>query len=101
MRSLGTATKSSPCLPQLEKARVQQRRPNAAKIKNKQTNKNLKNKKMTQDGLVMAGRPWNWGFEPWDISPNSQPPGMEEGLETEFNHMANDSVNHPYVMKPQ
>lgn len=56
---------------------------------------------MTQDGLVRPGRPWDWGFEPWDISPNSQPLGMEEGLETEFNHMANDSVNHPYVMKPQ
>ena len=33
MRSLRTATKSSPHLPQLEKARVQQRRPNAAKNK--------------------------------------------------------------------
>ena len=30
MRSLRTATKSSPRSPQLEKARVQQRRPNAA-----------------------------------------------------------------------
>ena len=33
MRSLRTATKSSPHLPQLEKARAQQRRPNAAKKK--------------------------------------------------------------------
>ena len=33
MRSLRTTTKSSPCSPQLEKARVQQRRPNAAKNK--------------------------------------------------------------------
>ena len=33
MRSLCTATKSSPRSPQLEKARVQQRRPNAAKNK--------------------------------------------------------------------
>ena len=33
MRSPRTATKSSPCSPQLEKARVQQRRPNSAKNK--------------------------------------------------------------------
>ena len=33
MRSPRTATKSSPCSPQLAKARVQQRRPNAAKNK--------------------------------------------------------------------
>ena len=33
MRSPRTETKSSPCSPQLEKARVQQRRPNAAKNK--------------------------------------------------------------------
>ena len=33
MRSLGTATKSSPCSPQPEKARVQQLRPNTAKNK--------------------------------------------------------------------
>ena len=32
-RSPRTATKSSPCSPQLEKARVQQRRPNTAKTK--------------------------------------------------------------------
>ena len=31
MRSLRTATKSSPCSPQLEKAHMQQQRPNAAK----------------------------------------------------------------------
>ena len=37
MRSPRTATKSCPHSPQLEKARAQQRRPNAAK--NKQTNK--------------------------------------------------------------
>ena len=35
MRSLHTATKSSPCSPQLEKACAQLRRPNAAKNKNK------------------------------------------------------------------
>ena len=33
MRSPRTVTKSSPCSPQLEKARMQQRRPNAAKNK--------------------------------------------------------------------
>ena len=35
MRSPRTATKSSPRLPQLEKAHAQQRRPNAAKKKKK------------------------------------------------------------------
>ena len=35
MRSPHTATKSSPCSPQLEKARVQQRRPHSAKKKEK------------------------------------------------------------------
>ena len=35
MRSLRTAMKGSPGSPQLEKARVQQQRPNAAEIKNK------------------------------------------------------------------
>ena len=35
MRSLHTAMKSSTHVPQLEKARVQQQRPNAAKNKNK------------------------------------------------------------------
>ena len=33
MKSQSTATKSSPCSPQLEKAHAQQRRPNAAKNK--------------------------------------------------------------------
>ena len=33
MRSPCTTTKSTPCSPQLEKARAQQRRPNAAKNK--------------------------------------------------------------------
>ena len=35
MRSPRTATKSGPCSPQLERARAQQRRPNAAKKKKK------------------------------------------------------------------
>ena len=42
MRSPWTATKSSPRLLQLEKARAQQRKPNAAK--NKQMNKFIKKK---------------------------------------------------------
>ena len=37
MRSLRTATKSSSHSPQLEKARVQQRRPNVAKKKKKKS----------------------------------------------------------------
>ena len=44
MRSLRTATKGSPRSPQLEKARVQQRRPNAAKI-NKLKKKSYQNPK--------------------------------------------------------
>ena len=45
MRSLRSATKSSPRSPQLEKARAQQRRPNVAKnLKNKYINL-LKKKK--------------------------------------------------------
>ena len=43
MRNLRTALKSSPHSLQREKARVQQRRPNAAK--NKQTNKQTKTNK--------------------------------------------------------
>ena len=39
MRSLRTATKSSPRLLQLEEARTQQRRPNAAKNKTNKINK--------------------------------------------------------------
>ena len=39
MRSLRTAMKSSPCSPQLEEARVQQRRPDAAKNKLKKKQK--------------------------------------------------------------
>ena len=46
MRSLHTTTKGSPHLPQLEKARAQRRRPNAAKNKiNKYINKYIKKKK--------------------------------------------------------
>ena len=46
MRSPRTATKGSPRLPQLEKARVQQRRPNTAK------NKKTKKKKKQTLGLA-------------------------------------------------
>ena len=45
MRSLRTATKSSPRSPQLEKARVQQLRPNTAKNKIKNKIKFIKKKK--------------------------------------------------------
>ena len=45
MRSPRTAMENSPHSPQLEKARAQQRRPNAAK--NKQINKFIKKKKST------------------------------------------------------
>ena len=42
MRTLRTAMKSSPCLPQLEKARTQQQRPNTAKNKINKINKFIK-----------------------------------------------------------
>lgn len=29
----------------------------------------------------------------------SKPPGAEEGLDTEFNHMTNDLINRVYIMK--
>ena len=45
MRSPRIATKSSPRSPQLEKARAQQRRPNAAKNKNKNKINKIKKKK--------------------------------------------------------
>ena len=52
MRSLRTATKSSPRSTQLEKACAQQRRPNAAKNKINMTNKLKKNKiKKTQNNM--------------------------------------------------
>lgn len=38
----------------------------------------------------------SWGFGSQNISPMSRRRG---GLETEFNHVANDSVNHVYVMR--
>ena len=44
MRSLRTPTKNSPCSPQLEKVRAQQRRPNAAKYILKKTPKPIKDK---------------------------------------------------------
>ena len=45
MRSPRTTMKGGPCLPQLEEARAQQRRPNAAKIKFKNNNNKNKFKK--------------------------------------------------------
>ena len=55
MRSLRTARKSSPCSPQREKARAQQRRPNAAKIKNK-INKFFKNPKHFRGLKLLGGK---------------------------------------------
>lgn len=41
-----------------------------------------------------------WGFEPGYISPISRE--KKEGkMEIEFNHVANDLLNHAYIMKPQ
>ena len=54
MRSLCTATKSSSRLPQLEKARVQQQRPNAAK---KQKKKQKKHKKILRSNNVSRDFP--------------------------------------------
>ena len=56
MRSLHTAAKSSPHSPQLEKAHTQQRRPNAAKNKNKnKINKFIKKKKKKKTGRDFPG----------------------------------------------
>ena len=55
MRSLRTATKSSPCSPQLEKAHVQQRRPNAAK--------NLKILKKSWDKKKLKQHTKIWGMQ--------------------------------------
>ena len=54
MRSPCTAMKSSPRLPQLEKARAQQRRSNAAK---KKINKFIKKKKKSLPMAVSEGQP--------------------------------------------
>ena len=53
MRSLHTARKSSPHSPQLEKARVQQQRPNTTKKKNLETNDN---ENMTTQNLWDAAK---------------------------------------------
>lgn len=39
-----------------------------------------------------------WGSKSGDISPMS---GEGKGLETEFNHVTGDSIDHAQVMKPQ
>ena len=59
MRSPRTTTKSSPGSPQLEKARVQQRRPNTAKNKTKQIYLKKKKKNL---GFLPYGtiRQWLW-----------------------------------------
>lgn len=38
------------------------------------------------------------GFDPLDISPTLR---REEELETEYSHVANDSINFAGIMKPQ
>ena len=52
MRNPSTATKSSPCSQQLEKARMQQQRPNAAKKKKK--------KNMYTNGKQGQGHSRHW-----------------------------------------
>ena len=39
-----------------------------------------------------------WGSKSGDVSPVS---GEGKGLETEFNHVTRDSIDHAQVMKPQ
>ena len=57
--------KSSPHSPQLEEARVQQRRPNTAKkIKNKKQNKLKKKKKELIAGGCPPAVPFNWATSP-------------------------------------
>ena len=58
MRSPRTATKSSPCLPQLEKARVQHQRSNAAKnkfIKKQKTMNDLNRPKIAPQSCSGSG----------------------------------------------
>ena len=52
MRSSRSATKSSSCSSQLEKARTQQRRPNAAKNKNKKIFLKIVQKRDILNGTV-------------------------------------------------
>ena len=63
MRSLHTATKSSPCWPQLEKARAQQQRPNTAKNKINKINKNLKNDIIPRLSIAIWGNALVKDFE--------------------------------------
>ena len=62
MRSPRTATKSSPRSPQLEKARVQQQRPNAAKNKNK-LKKNKKHSNVAM--LITCSKAFHGSHCPW------------------------------------
>ena len=72
MRSLHTATKSSPCLTQLEKAHTQQRGPNAAKKGRKEERK--KKERLTFLGVrgnsscLMAFKLGHWFNWPWDLN---------------------------------
>ena len=66
MRSLCTAMKSSPSLPQLEKAHAQEQRPNAAKNKKIKLKKQTNKQKNTTHGLREGKRarlsfcPFRW-----------------------------------------
>ena len=42
-----------------------------------------------------------WGLEPLDISLTSQHLVRIWGLEADFNHMAKDSINYVYMVKPR
>lgn len=54
-------------------------------------------------GTDQPERPTIWlgesSFEPCGISSTSRE--GKKGLEIEFNHIGNESINHAYIMKPQ
>lgn len=68
--------------------------------------------KMTQnEGKTERHATWleSWGFEPPDKGWTSPPPGndipfppeREGGLDMQFNHMADESIDHIYIIKQQ
>lgn len=59
-------------------------------------------KEMIQDGGWSFQRNQPCDYSVGDLSHiSAQPQGREGELEIEFNHIANDSINYAYVMKPQ
>ena len=83
MRSPRTATKSSPCLPQLEKARVQHQRLNAAKnkfIKKQKTMNDLNRPKIAPQSCsgsrLRARWPWGTGQKPSQVLQGPPAPGL-------------------------